>query len=71
MYETDSTYSFRYTLPMIPESSARSFQFSFEAEAASDVRILLASEVDMEDQDPAYEIGELCFWIVVTTIKGW
>ncbi|XP_063962727.1 uncharacterized protein LOC129271549 [Lytechinus pictus] len=56
LYQVDNQYKFRYTLPVIPRSSATSLDFKFSANANSNVRILLASEVGLSDQEPAYEI---------------
>eukprot|EP00057_Strongylocentrotus_purpuratus_P024477 XP_011678951.1 PREDICTED: uncharacterized protein LOC105445286 [Strongylocentrotus purpuratus] len=58
LYETDGIYSHRYTLPVIPRLSSRSFEFDFYVMALADVHILLASEVELSDDEPAYEIGE-------------
>lgn len=57
VYQTgDMEYIFRYNLPVVPHSSSTDLDFKFSAYAESEARILLASEVGVSDQKPAYEI---------------
>ncbi|XP_072177582.1 uncharacterized protein [Diadema setosum] len=56
IYHVDSTYSYHYTLPVIPVEFAMEFEFEFYVQALADARILLASEVGLADNDAAYEI---------------